>query len=383
LTVDAESTAIGHAIGEGRAYGGVRMGVNNVTATTTATNDSLLQNGISVSARNVSVIAHSSHVADASGQANAGGSLIGVTSATSTATDTTMTLAQILKTQPVTASGNVSVSAINDKSDAIAIARGINAVGLAVGVSTASANATPQVLAGVTDASITAGGDVSITAKFGSTGMPGSSVEAYGSNGISPVGTTLTATTTATETVRVIATLGNFDSPSRVTIGQITAGKNATISVDSTTRAVRPQTTRDGFFFATGDAKATAKTQHSASVCIGSGGKIKAAKALSITSAVSDAMDYLSAGENGSTAVLGNSWAIGDMQRSPSTSVGTGVTLDTDTISLTATVRKTTANGNAAWESKGLGGNALPNVSFSMNGGGAAVFVSGDNPHRA
>lgn len=183
----------------------VRMGVNNVTATTTATNDSLLQNGISVSARNVSVIAHSSHVADASGQANAGGSLIGVMSATSTATDTTMTLAQILKTQPVTASGNVSVSAINDKSDAIAIARGINAVGLAVGVSTASATATPQVLAGVTDASITAGGDVSITAKFGSTGMPGSSVEAYGSNGISPVGTTLTATTTATETVRVIA----------------------------------------------------------------------------------------------------------------------------------------------------------------------------------
>jgi hypothetical protein len=95
--------------------------------------------------------------------------------------------------------------------------------------------------------------------------------------------------------------LANFDSPSRVTTGQITASKNATISVDSTTRAVRRQTTRDGFFFATGDANATAKTQHSVSACIGSGGKIKAANALSITSAVSDAMDYLSAGENGST----------------------------------------------------------------------------------
>jgi len=190
LTVVADSTATGDAIGEGRAYCGVGVGVNNVTATANATADSLLQNGMSVSARNVSVIAHSNDVADASGQANAGGSLIGVTSANSTATDTSTTLAQILKAQPVSASGNVTVSATNDKSDAIAVARGINAVGLAVGISTASANATPQVLAGVTDAGITAGGDVSIAAKFGSTGMSGSSAEAYGSNGALTVGTT-------------------------------------------------------------------------------------------------------------------------------------------------------------------------------------------------
>jgi hypothetical protein len=48
----------------------------------------------------------------------------------------------------------------------------------------------------------------------------------------------------------------------------------------------------------------------------------------------------------------------------PSTSVGTGVTLDTDTISLTATVRKTTANGNAAWESKGSAATRFPTFRF-------------------
>jgi hypothetical protein len=200
LTVDADSTAIGHAIGEGRAYGGIGVGVNNTTATTTATTESLLENGMSVSARNVSVIAHSNDVADAKGEANAGGSLIGVTSANSTATDTSTTLAQILNTQSVTASGNVTVSATNDKSDATATSKGINAPGLAIGVSTANATANPAVLAGVTDATVVAGGDVSITAKFGSSGMAGASAEAYGSVGALPAGTSLTANSTAKRT---------------------------------------------------------------------------------------------------------------------------------------------------------------------------------------
>jgi trimeric autotransporter adhesin len=375
LTVDTNSTAIGHAIGEGRAYGGVGVGVNNTTATTNATTESLLQNGIGVSARNVSVIAHSNDVADANGQANAGGSLIGVTAANSTATDTSTTLAQILKTQPVNASGNVTVSATNDKSDATAEARGINAPGFAVGVSAANATATPDVFAGVTDATINAGGNVSITAKFGSSGMSGASAQAYGSVGALPAGAVLTANTSETQTVLVFATLGYFESPSRTTTSQITAGGDVTISSDLTTKSnATANNTGNGFFFSTGNAQAKASTSVSTQAFVGSGGKIKAGRTLAITASEGDTMDYVASGATGGTIPLGSATASGNLNRTPNVLVGNDVTLDADTISLLATVRSTTVNGNAAWESKGLGGNAFPHASFTL-GGGVNLFV--------
>jgi hypothetical protein len=85
-------------------------------------------------------------------------------------------------------------------------------------------------------------------------------------------------------------------------------------------------------------------------------------------------MDYVASGATGGTIPLGSATASGNLNRTPNVLVGNDVTLDADMISLLATVRSTTVNGNAAWESKGLGGNAFPHASFTL-GGGVNLFV--------
>lgn len=284
--------------------------------------------------------------------------------------DTSITVAQILAARPLNATGNVLVRAVNVKSDAEANAHGINAPGLAIGVSKASANANAEVFALITDTHVTAVGDVTLDAKFGTADMTGANADSYGSVGLLPAGNSLTASSTATEVVRVAAGLGYPELLYIPTTGQINAGVNVTIATDLITRAsATANNSGNGVFFAVGDASAKAVTADFVNSFVGAKGQIKAGKALNMTSATTNSMKFYAAGDNGSTVALGNSVAAGKMQRRPAVTLGLETKVSADTISLLATVRNTEVTGSASWESKGLGGNALPTAKFELYGG--------------
>jgi hypothetical protein len=359
--------------GNGWVGGGITVAVSQNTASNSTTVAAAITgSAIELRARNVSVRAINADQAFATGQANAGSSLIGGTGITSTATATPWTQAYIDFVKNFVATGDVTISANNTIDRAVADARGVNAPGLAVGVSNASATVTPKVQAFLANGAYTIGGSLVVQAAYGdvanlSNSNNQSAATATGSVGALPVTTVIQGTANPTISPTVVAVIGEPNSPSNPSNTTVSAGRNVSVMSKA---ASNGQAVADnggnGFFYAKGGSTANVTINQYTQAWAGNNVKITADNELNI---IANGWENATARANasaGGTIPDGDSNATIAINHSATVTVGANAQLKADQANLQAS-DSPTAQTNAANETKGFGGSAIATAENSVN----------------
>jgi hypothetical protein len=359
-----------NASGEGFAAGGIAAAVSFVEASVNDSVTASIGAGSTVSAASITVLAHANDTVTASGTANAGGSLLGGTGVETHADVTPTVEASVTGATSLAAStGNIDVEADADII-ASSTATGIDAAGLAIGVSIAYATITPTLTSHISDTgSVTATlGDVFVLAQFNQITGGSATVAATGSDGTVPLSVTELSTAGLTLTPTLKAYVGDPGGAGTTDRTVVTAGQGIEINASSDEDgSVSARNTGDGIFNADGDASATLTRTRQVNAYVGSGVSLTATGLVEILAeSRAENLEAIAAGYTGGLASTGNTSASVISLGGVGVDIGSGASIHADFISIGSIAVVAASNVNASFLADGFYSQPEPKARFNL-----------------